>query len=73
MLKYFCNKYGAQGSIFGHMFGRSKNVPTSIAIGQESLISHVGIITTPNKNHNYIKKPRTSKKTLKMFAIFRAY
>ena len=42
-LKYFGNKYGVRGSIFGHIFGRSKNVPKNIAIDQESLISHLGI------------------------------
>ena len=34
--KYFGDKYGVRGSIFGHIVGRSKNVPKSIAIEQES-------------------------------------
>ena len=34
-LKYFGDKYGVRGSIFGHIVGRSKNVPKSIAIDQE--------------------------------------
>ena len=46
-LKYFGGKYGVRGSIFGHIFGRSENVPKSITIDQESLISHWGIIQTP--------------------------
>ena len=46
-VKYFGDKYGLRGSRFGHMFGRSRNVPKNIAIGQESLISHLGIIKTP--------------------------
>ena len=41
-LNYFGNKYGVRGSIFGHMFGRSKNVLKTIAIDQESFISPFG-------------------------------
>ena len=43
-LKYFGESYGVRGSRIDHIFGRSKNVPKSIAIDQESLISHFGII-----------------------------
>ena len=49
ILKYFGDKYGVRGSRFGYIFGRSKNVPTNIAIDQESLISNFRIIKTPNK------------------------
>ena len=55
-------------SRFGHVIGRSKNVPKSIAIDQESLISHFEIIKTPKQTHKYIKKPRTTNKSLKWFA-----
>ena len=41
------DKYWVRGSRFGHIFGRSTNVLKSIAIDQESLISHFGIIKTP--------------------------
>ena len=44
---YFGDKYGVPGSRFGCIPGRSKNVPNSIAIDQESLISHFGIIKRP--------------------------
>ena len=43
-LKYFGDEDGVRGSRFGHIFGRSKNIPKSSAIDQESLISHFGII-----------------------------
>ena len=66
-LQYFGDKYGVRGSIFGNIFGRSKHVPKSIAIDQELLISHFGIIT-PLKPYNYIKKPRKTK-TRFLFAI----
>ena len=49
LFKYCCDKYGVRGSIFGHIFGRSRNHPKSIAIDHESLISHLGIIKTPKK------------------------
>ena len=42
--KYFEDKYGGRGSTFGH----SRNVPKRIAIDQESLMSHFGIITDKN-------------------------
>ena len=35
------------GSRFGHIFGRSKSDPKSIAIDQESLIKHSGMIKIP--------------------------
>ena len=44
---YSGDKYMVRGSRFGHIFGRSKIHPKSIAIDQESLISHFGIIETP--------------------------
>ena len=31
-------RYGVRGSRFGHIFGRFKNIPKTIAIDQESLI-----------------------------------
>ena len=43
-LKRFGDKYGARGSRFGHVFGRSENVLKRIAIDHESLSSHLGII-----------------------------
>ena len=43
-LKCFGDKYGVRGSRVGNIFGRSRNVLKSIAIDQESLISHLGII-----------------------------
>ena len=43
-LKYFGDKYGVRGSRFGRCFGSSRNHPKGIAIDQESLISHFGII-----------------------------
>ena len=43
-LKCFGHKCGVRGSRFGHIFGRSRNVPKSIAIDQGSLINHFGII-----------------------------
>ena len=45
----FGDKYGVRGSRFSHIFGQSKNIPKSIVIDQESLISHLGIIKTPLK------------------------
>ena len=48
-LNYFCDKYGVPGSSFGHIIGRSKNVPKSIAIDQRSLLRRLGIIKTPPK------------------------
>ena len=54
--KYFGDKYGVRGSRFGDLFGRSKNIPKSIAIDEESLISHLGIIKNPNKPYIYITK-----------------
>ena len=49
-LKYFGDKYGVRGSRFGHIFGRSRNVPKNIANDQESLLSHLGIIKTPKNS-----------------------
>ena len=66
--KYFGDKYGVRGSRFGHVFGRSKNHPKSIAIDQESLISRLGIIETPKNPHNYIKKQENPQKHV--FAAF---
>ena len=56
IFKDFGDKYAGRGSRFGHIFGRCRNHPKSTAINQESLISHLGIIKTPQKNHNYLKK-----------------
>ena len=55
LLKYFRDKYGVRGSRFGHMFGRSRNVPKSIAIDQEALICDLGIIKTPKKTTTTLK------------------
>ena len=46
-LEIFGDKYGTRGSIFGNIIGRSKNDLKHIAIDQESLISHCGIIKAP--------------------------
>ena len=40
---------GLGGSIFGHIFGSSKNVPKNIAICPGVKINHVGIIFKPPK------------------------
>ena len=40
-------RYGVRGSRFSHIFGRSPNVPKSIAIDQEPLISHSGTNKAP--------------------------
>ena len=59
------------GSIFGHIFGRSKNDPKSIGIHPESLISNFGIIKNPkDPPRKYVGTPRTSKTSPKMFAAF---
>ena len=60
------DKYGVRGSRFGHFFGRSKMF--QICLGVK--ISHSGIIKTPPNLHNYIKKLRKNRTSLKMFAIF---
>ena len=62
-MKHFGDEYGVRGSRFGDMFGRSKHVPKSVAIHQESLISHLGIIETPKTPDHYNKKPRKNKQT----------
>ena len=59
-LKYVGDNYEVR-TTFGHISGRSKNVLKSIAIDQESLISHFGINKTPLNPHNYIKKQRNIK------------
>ena len=46
-LRYLCDEYGVRDSICGHICGRSKIVPKSIAIDQESSIRHFGIIKNP--------------------------
>ena len=60
-LKSFGDNYGVRGSRFDHMFGRSKNIPKSIVIDQESLISYLGIIKTPNKLNEYIENQENPK------------
>ena len=57
----FGDKYVVRGYIFGHMFGRSKNIPKSIAIDQESLINHLGIIKSPRKTRNTLKNQEKQK------------
>ena len=52
-LKYFCNKYGAQGSIFGQHFESSKNVHQSIGIHPQALISNVKLIINHNPPQTY--------------------
>ena len=47
-LKYVHKKYGELGPVKSENFGSSRNHPKSIRIHQESLISHFGIIKTPN-------------------------
>ena len=50
-LKYFWSYIRAVGSIFGHICGRSKNVPKNIAICPGVKINHSGI-TNPNNHKN---------------------
>ena len=68
LLKYFVDKYEVRESIFSRFRGSSRNHPKSIAIDQESLISHLGIIITPKKPYNYIKKQWKTNKSCNMFA-----
>ena len=65
----FGNTYGVRGSTFGYVFGRSRNVPKSIAIDQESLISVVGKIKTPQKTHNDSKN-KEKQNNMFVFAVF---
>lgn len=60
-LTYCGDKYVARGSTFGHILGRCRTVPRSIAIGQESLMRHLGIIKIPLHNRNYITKQSKNK------------
>ncbi len=60
-LTYCGDKYGARESTFGHILGRCRTVPRSIAIDQESLMRHLGIIKIPLHNHNYITKQSKNK------------
>ena len=60
-LKYVGDKYGVRGSIFGHVFGRSKNGPKNIAVGQESLICHSGILETLQHLELCFKTKKTKK------------
>jgi len=46
-LKYFDDKYGVYRSTKNEKFGSSRNHLKSIAIGRGTLISHSGIIQTP--------------------------
>ena len=59
---------GAGIDIWSH-FGRSKNVPQSIAICPGATISYLGIIKTPKKRRIMLKKPKTEK-SLNSFAVF---
>ena len=52
--------------MFGRFWGSSKNVLTNLAICQESLIRHLGIIKTQNEPHN---KPDKQMHTYS-FAVF---
>ena len=53
----------ATGPDFDKQFGSSRNHPKSIGIDQESIISHFGIIKTPNCHSNTIKKPGKTQKS----------
>ena len=73
-VKYFGDIYGVPGSIFSRLVGLSRNHPKSVAIDQESLISHFGIIKAPSnpmitlktwKQQIYIVCCRTKKRHLK--------
>ena len=55
--------------MFGRLFGSSKNVQENIGICPESLISYLGIIKTHTTN-KYIKKPKTSKTSPNIVAVF---
>ena len=65
-LKYFGSTYGLRRSRFGKTFARSKNVLKNIAIDQESLINHLGIIKAPKKNHKILCKIQEEQKTPKL-------
>ena len=67
-LKYFCDKYGVRGSRFSRFVGRSKNVPKSIAIDQESIISNWGIIKTPKKQIIQLKTRKTKHVFIAVFS-----
>ena len=58
----FQHKKEVKRSTFGQHFGSSRNHPQSIAIHQEPLISHFGIIRTPTIPQHIINKPRKNKK-----------
>ena len=68
-LKYFCNKSGVRGSIFGHIAGSAKNVPKRISICPGTLVSHFGINLNPQNRYNTLTKTK-NKQALKMFAVF---
>ena len=54
-LKYFCNKEGDRWSIFGHIFGSSKNDPKHIAICPEVKVSHLVKNNTPTTQTNTLE------------------
>ena len=72
-VRYFGDKYGVRGSRFGIIFGRSKNVPKSIAIDQESLISDFGIIKTPKNHKNYFRNQENQQINKKNMPHFGPY
>ena len=70
-LKHFGNRQEVHGSRFGQNVRSSKNHLKSIAIDQESLISHFGIIKTQKIPYNIIKNTRkNNKKRLNYFPPF---
>ena len=68
LLKYFVDKYEVRESIFSRFRGSSRNHPKSIAIDQESLISHLGIIEIPQ--NLTITLQRQAKQQQHVFAVF---
>ena len=63
-LKYFGDEYGVYGSTKSENLRSSKNHLKSIAIGPGTLISHFGIIKAPSIPLKYLKKLRTTNKSL---------
>ena len=64
-----CDQKGVDRSRLGEQFGSSKNVPKSIGICPEALISHLGIIKNHKKHQTTITVPRTIQKIALFFPL----
>ena len=73
VLKHLGDKYGVRGSRFGHILGRSKNVPKSVAICPGVKISHFGIIETSKKPIIILTNQEQTKNHLKHVPYFGPY